>query len=177
MSLTIRNTTLSVIQGDLTELEVDAIVSAANDKLWMGSGVASAIKTKGGRIIEEEAIAQGPAPVGEAIVTTAGNLPSIYVIHAVGAEQGAKPSRDSLAKCTKNSLLRAEERNLKSIAFPAIGTGVAGFPVEECARIMLGVICDHLKGDTSLEKVIIALFDKGSYMSFSKVLDEIKANL
>jgi len=177
MSLIIHNTTLSIIQGDITELEVDAIVNAANDQLLMGSGVAGAIKKKGGWIIEEEAMAQGPVPIGEAIVTTAGNLPSIYVIHAVGVGQGAKADKDSLIKCTRNSLLRAEERNLKSIAFPAIGTGIGGFPVDECARIMLRVICDHLKGDTSLEKVIVALFDKMSYSSFSKILDELKASL
>lgn len=177
MSLTIHNTTLSIIQGDITELEVDAIVNAANDQLFMGSGIAGAIKKKGGRIIEEDAMAQGPAPVGEAIVTTAGNLLCIYVIHAVGVTQGAKVDKDNLAKCTRNSLLRAEERNLKSIAFPAIGTGVGGFPTDECARVMLGVICNHIKAGTSLERVIVGLFDKMSYVSFNKVLDEVRANL
>lgn len=177
MSLTIHNTTLSIIQGDITELEVDAVVNAANDQLSMGSGVAGAIKKKGGRIIEEEAMAQGPVPVGEAIVTTAGNLPSIYVIHAVGVTLGAKVAKDNLAKCTRNSLLRAEERNLKSIAFPAIGTGVGGFPVDECARIMLGVMCNHIKGGTCLERIIIGLFDKMSYVGFNKILEEMKTNL
>jgi O-acetyl-ADP-ribose deacetylase (regulator of RNase III) len=177
MSLTIHNTTLSVIQGDVTELEVDAIVNAANDQFSMGSGVAGAIKKKGGWIIEEEAMAQGPVPLGEAIVTTAGNLPSIYVIHAVGAKQGTKADRDNIAKCAKNSLLRAEERNLKNIAFPAIGTGIGGFPVDECARILLKAICDHIKGGTCLEKILITLFDKGSYLSFKKVFDEMKPQL
>ncbi len=115
-------------EGDVTEMDCDAIVNAANNHLWMGAGVAGAIKKKGGKVIEEEAVKKGPIPVGEAVVTTGGALRAEYVIHAAGMGQDLSTDTQKIYHCTLNSLKRARELGLKSIAFPAIGTGVGGFP-------------------------------------------------
>jgi O-acetyl-ADP-ribose deacetylase (regulator of RNase III) len=163
---------IELFHGDITTLEVDAIVNAANNHLWMGAGVAGAIKRKGGVIIEKEAVAQGPVPVGEAVVTTAGALPAKYVIHAAGMGQDLRTDGEKIRLSTENSLKRAAEKGMSSVAFPAIGTGVGGFSAEECARIMIDEAKKHSEGKSSVIKVVFALFDERTYNSFKKVLSE-----
>ena len=161
---------IEVIQGDITRFEADALVNAANNHLWMGGGVAGALKRAGGTEIETEAMARGPVPVGEAVVTTAGKLGARYVIHAAVMGQDLSTSADYIRQATKNSLLRADELGLSSIAFPALGTGVGGFPVEECARIMLGEVRRHLVKRSGLERVVFVLFDERVYNVFRQEL-------
>ena len=170
MDKKIGEVTIELYQGDITELEVDAIVNAANNQLWMGAGVAGAIKRKGGKIIEEEAVAQGPIPIGEAVVTPAGNLPAKYVIHAAGMGRDLRTDAHKVQECTKNSLIRAEEKKISSIAFPAIGTGVGGLSYQECARAMLEAVVSHISKPTSLKKVFFALFDSAAYQAFQQEL-------
>lgn len=155
--------------GDITTMDVDAIVNAANNYGYMGGGVAGAIKRKGGKIIEDEAVSKGPVPVGEAIVTNAGKLKAKYVIHAAGMGLDFKTDENKIENATRNSLKRADELKIKSIAFPSIGTGVGGFPPEKTAEIMLNAVKEHLKGKTSLETVVFALYSKEVYEAFEKV--------
>jgi O-acetyl-ADP-ribose deacetylase (regulator of RNase III) len=154
---------IKLVQGDITEQEVDAVVNAANNHLWMGAGVAGAIKRKGGIEIETEAMGKGPIPVGEAVVTRAGSLKAKYVIHAAVMGQDLKTSEEQIRNGTLNSLKRAEELNIKSIAFPAFGTGVGGFPVEDCARIMIDAVRGFSIHAESVREVRFVLFDKESY--------------
>lgn len=156
------------MKGDITELEVDAIVNAANNELILGAGVAGAIRTKGGPRIQEECDRIGSIRLGEAAVTTAGNLKAYYVIHAASMEMGEETTAGNLRSSTRNSLLRAEEKGLKTIAFPAIGTGIAGFPMQDCARIMIGEVLEHLKSHSSLEKIYFVLYDDAALKVFEE---------
>jgi O-acetyl-ADP-ribose deacetylase (regulator of RNase III) len=164
---------IKLYQGDITRLELDALVNAANNRLWMGGGVAGALKRAGGREIEEEAMRKGPIPVGEAVVTGAGRLKAKYVIHAAVMGQDLRTDAEKIRAATKNSLLRAEELGIKSLAFPALGTGVGGFPLRECARIMLDVVREHLATKTSLEKVVFALYGEEAYRAFQEELSSV----
>ena len=147
-------------EGDITELEVDAIVNAANNDLILGGGVAGAIRRKGGEIIQEECDKIGSIPVGEAIITSGGNLKAKIVIHAASMSLGSWTTQSGLRNATKNALLKAEEKEVKKIAFPAIGTGIAGFAPDKCAEIMLKIISVHLSSPNSkIEKVYIVLYD------------------
>ena len=154
---------IRVLQGDITEVEADAIVNAANNHLWMGAGVAGAIKRKGGKEIEDEAMKQAPIPIGEAVVTSAGKLKTKYVIHAAVMGQDLISSEDYIRVATLNSLKMAEKLKIESIAFPAFGTGVGGFPVDSCARIMIDQVKDFSKNTKFLKEVLFVLFDKKSY--------------
>jgi O-acetyl-ADP-ribose deacetylase (regulator of RNase III) len=128
---------LSVIEGDITALEVDAIANAANDQLWMGAGVAGAIRRAGGAEIEREAMAKGPIEVGDAVTTGAGTLPAKHVIHGAVMGQDLRTNAKLVRHTTHRCLEVADELGLGSMALPAFGTGVGGFPLEECARIMV----------------------------------------
>ncbi|HUY12061.1 MAG TPA: macro domain-containing protein [Terriglobia bacterium] len=161
------------LKGDITDLAVDAIVNAANTNLILGAGVAGAIRRKGGPHIQEECNRLAPVPLGGAAVTTAGNLKALYVIHAASMKLGGLTSAEALRTATRNSLERAEEKTFRTIAFPAIGTGIAGFPMEDCARIMIGEVLSHLKSLTSLEKVYFVLFDDAALEVFRKVYEEL----
>jgi O-acetyl-ADP-ribose deacetylase (regulator of RNase III) len=154
---------IKLIQGDITEQEVDAIVNAANNHLWMGVGVAGAIKRQGGIEIEREAMSKAPIPVGEAVVTGAGSLKAKYVIHAAVMGQDLTTNEQHIRNAILNSLKRAEELKIESIAFPAFGTGVGGFPVDECARIMLDAVGDFSGEAQFVKQVQFVLFDKKSY--------------
>jgi len=154
---------IKLIQGDISDQEVDAIVNAANNRLWMGAGVAGAIKRRGGKEIEDEAMKKGPIPIGEAIVTKAGKLKAKYVIHAAVMGQDLVTNEEYIKNAILNSLKRAEELKIKSIAFPAFGTGVGGFPMERCAQIMLDQVKDFSKKAKYLKEVLFVLFDKKSY--------------
>ncbi|PYV21286.1 MAG: O-acetyl-ADP-ribose deacetylase [Acidobacteria bacterium] len=170
------HTKIRFIKGDITDMAVDAIVNAANNDLILGAGVAGAIRRKGGPRVEEECERLGPIAVGEAAVTTGGNLKALYVIHAASMTLGGKTTADSLRLATRQALLRAEEKAIKSIAFPAVGTGIAGFPLEECARIMLGEVLDHLKLSSSLEKVHFVLFDDAALRVFEDTYEQLTAH-
>ncbi len=177
--LKIGKTVVRIEKGDITKLEVDAIVNAANNHLWMGAGVAGAIKRRGGEEIEREAISKGPIPVGEAIVTKAGKLKAKYVIHAAVMGQDLRTSERMIREATYNSLLRADELSLKSVAFPAFGTGVGGFPFDRCARAMLDETCLYLTEmeDTNLEEVIFVLYTEEAFRAFERELKNLKKKL
>src|SRR5271156_654689 len=139
-------------QGDLTVMDTDAIVNAANNDLQLGGGVAGAIRRKGGESIQSECDAIGSIPVGGAAITKGGKLRARFVIHAASMQLGGETTARALQSSTAHSLRIASERKLRSIAFPAVGTGIAGFPLSECARIMLHEVAEYLKIPTSLEK-------------------------
>ncbi len=160
---------ITLVQGDIAQQDAEAIVNAANNHLWMGAGVAGAIKRAGGQEIEREAVAKGPIPIGEAAVTGAGRLRARYVIHAAVMGRDLRTDADKIRQATQNSLRRADELALKSIAFPALGTGVGGFSLEECARIMLEVVRRHSTSGTGLERVVFVLYDEPAYQAFERV--------
>jgi O-acetyl-ADP-ribose deacetylase (regulator of RNase III) len=161
-------------QGDLTEADVDAIVNAANNDLQLGGGVAGAIRRKGGPAIQEECDRIGPIAIGEAAITTGGKLKARYVIHAASMQLGGRTTAESLRASTRNALARAAEKGLKTIAFPAVGTGIAGFPLRECAEIMLDEAARHLKGKTSVEQIRFVLFDSAARNAFEQVWSELR---
>lgn len=163
--------TIEVIRGDISGLEVDALVNAANNHLWMGSGVAGALKRAGGESIEAEAIGRGPIPVGEAVVTGAGRLRARHVIHAAVMGQDLTTDGGKVAAATASSLSLADELGVISIAFPALGTGVGGFPMADCARIMIDVVIRHTTAPTVIERIVFVLFDDTAYRVFREELD------
>ncbi len=161
-------------QGDLTESDADAIVNAANNDLLLGGGVAGAIRSKGGPIIQQECNAIGSIPVGFAAITSGGKLKARYVIHAASMQLGGRTTGPALRSSTSHCLRIAADKKLKSIAFPAVGTGIAGFPMRECAEIMLRECVEHLKGKTSLETIHFVLFDQASLQVFENVWKEMR---
>jgi O-acetyl-ADP-ribose deacetylase (regulator of RNase III) len=158
--------TISILEGDITARPVDAIVNAANNAFWMGSGVAGAIKARGGAQIEREAMAQGPVAVGESVLTTGGSLLARHVIHAAVMGQDLQTDALLIGQATASALALANSRALASIAFPALGTGVGGFPIEECARVMVRTVREHAAGGTSLRLVEFVLFGQEAYDRF-----------
>jgi len=166
----VKKTTIKIIQGDITEQEVEAVVNAANNELRMGGGVAGAIKRKGGQSIQEEANKISPIPVGEAAVTGAGNLKAKYVIHAVTMALDFKTDEETIRQSTANTLNRAEEYKIKAIAFPALGCGVGRLPIETAAKVMSQVVFSHLhKCESSLQEIIFVLYSKNDWQIFDKV--------
>ena len=157
-----------IVQGDLTEMEADAIVNAANNDLILGAGVAGAIRRKGGEEIEGECRAIGSIPVGYAAITTGGKLKAKYVIHAASMQLGAATTAEALRHSTAHALRIAAERGMKTIAFPAVGTGIAGFPMKECAEIMLQQTVLHFQARSSLETVYFVLFDEQACEVFKR---------
>ncbi len=166
---------IEVLQGDLTEMDTDAIVNAANNDLQLGGGVAGAIRRKGGDAIQRECDAIGSIPVGGAAITTGGRLKARYVIHAASMQLGGRTTARALRSSTAHVLRIAAEKGLATIAFPAVGTGIAGFPMAECAEIMLREVVEHLKRPTSLQKIYFVLFDRAACDAVEKVWTEIKA--
>ena len=154
-------------QGDLTEMETDAIVNAANNDLILGAGVAGAIRRKGGDEIQRECTAIGSIPVGYAAITTGGKLAAKCVIHAASMQLGGRTTAEALRRSTA-------ERGLKTIAFPAVGTGIAGFPMKDCADIMLHEAALHLENGTSLETIYFVLFDDSACEIFKKALKRLR---
>ena len=163
-----------IMQGDITDIEVDAIVNAANTRLLLGSGVAGAIRRKGGDSIQNECDKIGSIPLGEAVVTGAGKLKAKFVIHAAGMHLGGGVSEEPLREATKNSLLRADEKGVKTVALPAIGTGVGGFPLNRCAQVMIDIVVEYLENEkTGIEKVYFVLFDMETYKVFNDYLRKV----
>ncbi len=160
-------TLVEIIRGDITEMNTEAIVNAANERLILGSGVAGAIRAKGGPAIQEECKLLGGTEVGEAVVTGAGNLPAMYVIHAVGPRMGEGDEDRKLKDATINSLKRADEKEMASLAFPAISTGVFGFPMNRAAAIMLAAVKEYVEGPTGIEKIVFCLHGQEAYDVFA----------
>jgi len=177
MMLRVGRSIVELVKGDITELEVDAIVNAANSRLKMGGGVAGAILRKGGWSIQEECDKIGYCPVGGAVITGAGKLKAKYVIHAVGPRMGEGDEDRKLRNATLNSLKLAEKHGIKSMAFPAISTGIFGFPKDRCAKIMLRTTIDYLKAGSSIERVIFCLYDDETYQIFAEELNRIKSEV
>jgi O-acetyl-ADP-ribose deacetylase (regulator of RNase III) len=177
---------IEIVQGDITQQpDVEAIVNAANTDLILGSGVAGAIYRRGGEVIDKEGQAKGPIRLGEAVVTSAGRLPNKYVIHAaamgyrpedarVSKRPGSLSSDAIIAAATRNSLRRAEELKLESIAFPALATGVAAFPADECAQVMIGAVRDYSRHhpESSVKRVRFVLFGEADLKAFQVELNQ-----
>jgi O-acetyl-ADP-ribose deacetylase (regulator of RNase III)/ADP-ribose pyrophosphatase YjhB (NUDIX family) len=165
----IKNTEIKIIRADITELKVGAIVNAANNKLVMGGGVAGAIKRKGGKIIEDEAVKKGPIKIGEAVATGAGKLPAKYVIHAATMGMDFKTDELKIRNSCSSALKVAEELKIKSLVFPALGCGVGGFPLLASAKIMAQEAFRHLRENSSrLKEIIFCLYDKEAEGIFQK---------
>lgn len=160
-------------KGDITEMAVDAIVSPSNTDLIAGGGVAEAISRKGGGRLREECNSIGRIALGETAVTTAGTLKAFYVIHAAVIRPGERAAAQSVRLATHNTLLRAEEKGFKTLALPALGTGMAGFPMDECAKIMIGEVLKHLKSRTSLEEIYFVLFDDAALATFEDTYSKL----
>lgn len=168
------STKIVLQQGDLTEIDVDAIVNAANNDLQLGGGVAGAIRRKGGPEIQRECDTIGSIPVGGAAITSGGQLKARHVIHAASMQLGGTTTAQALRRSAAHSFRIAAQNNLKTIAFPAIGTGIAGFPMNECAEIMLAEAVKHLQSKTSLERIYFVLFDKSSLVIFEQAWKAMK---
>ena len=160
---------LSVEQADITKLEVDAIANAANSRLLHGGGVAAAIARAGGEELERESRERAPVPVGEAVETTAGDMPSRWVIHAATMEQpGGRSDAEVIGRATRSTLAKAEELGARSLGLVAFGTGVGGFPIEEAARIMVGAAREH---EGALEHIVFAVHGDAAEQAFKDALE------
>ena len=159
---------LEVRDGDIGAVEVDAVANAANDHLWMGAGVAGALKRAGGEEIEREAMAHGPIELGSAVATTAGRLPARWVIHGAAMGQDLRTNADLVRRTTRSCLELADELGCRSLALPAFGTGVGGFPLAQCARVMVEE--SRSFDPLTLEHVIFAVFGRDAYDAFSSEL-------
>ena len=165
---------IELTQGDITALSVDAIVNAANEQLQLGAGVAGAIRRNGGPSIQEECDAIGGCATGSAVVTGAGNLPARWVIHAVGPiwRGGSEGEEMLLASAVRAALKRADEAGAKSVALPAISTGVYGFPLRRAAELSIGAARSFATEARSVERIVFCLFDRGSLDAFERVFAE-----
>ena len=161
-------TELEVLDGDITALDVDAIGNAANNRLWMGGGVAGAIKRSGGEEIEREAVQLGPIEVGEAVATSAGRLPARWVVHGAVMGQDLQTNAELIRRTTESCLRVADDLGAASLALPAFGTGVGGFPLEECARIMVTAVRAY--EPSSLKRVVFAVFGADAKPAFDAAL-------
>jgi O-acetyl-ADP-ribose deacetylase len=161
---------LEVVEGDITELDVDAVANAANNELWMGAGVAGAIKRAGGAEIEQEAVAQAPIAVGQAVATGAGNLRAKYVVHAAVMGQDLKTSAELISQATRRTLEVADGLGAHSLAVPAFGTGVGGFSIERCAELM--VTEARAFEPVNLERVVFAVFGSDAEHAFRAAVGE-----
>jgi O-acetyl-ADP-ribose deacetylase (regulator of RNase III) len=171
VKLRIGPATISVERGDITDREVDALVNAANTTLVMGTGVAGAIKRKGGVIIEEEAVRQGPVEVGEAVLTTGGNLIATHVIHGAVMGPDLKTDADTIARTTRAVMALADKHRITSLAMPALGTGVGHIAPPVSAEAMIQEVVAHLKrGQSSLRRVVFVLYLDDAYRIFSDTL-------
>jgi O-acetyl-ADP-ribose deacetylase (regulator of RNase III) len=174
MKVRLGATTIVIERGDITEAEVDAVVNAANSELLMGTGVAGAMKRKGGTVIEEDAVRQGPAEAGEAVLTVAGNLPATHVIHAVTMGPDLKANPGSIAQATRSTLILADKHRLQSIAFPALGTGVGGVAAGPCAEAMLATLVEHVKqGQSTLRRIHFVLYQDEASKAFTETLKRL----
>jgi len=169
----IGNLTVRTHQGDIADMKVDAIVNAANSHLWMGSGVAGAIKSRGGQEIEEEAMRQGPIQPGGAVITTGGRLPASYVIHCAGMPPGGRADYDAVHSSVRAALRIASEHGLSSIAFPAIGAGVGGLSLSDSARAILTAVQSFAEHSGSVREIVVVGLTESSVETFDNLLDKL----
>ncbi len=167
------NTTIIVKRGDITEEETGAIVNAANSELLHGAGVAGAIVHKGGQTIQEESDRIGHVPVGSAAITTGGNLKAPFVIHAVGPRMGEGNEDEKLRMATANCLRLADSEGIRTISFPAISTGIFGYPIGRCAEVMLQAVHQYCEGETRIQEVHFCLFDESAEKIFESTAKRI----
>ncbi|MBW1917548.1 MAG: O-acetyl-ADP-ribose deacetylase [Deltaproteobacteria bacterium] len=172
MEVTINQSHLELVEGDITKQDTDAIVNAANTSLRGGGGVDGAIHRAGGPKILEECLQIGGCPTGEAVITTGGNLKARYVIHTVGPvyRDGLHREPELLASCYQNSLKLASDKGLKSLAFPSISTGAYGYPVSEAAKVALSTVMAYLKAHPEIERVRFVLFGRPTYEAYEQAL-------
>ena len=180
MKKRIGRTVLELVVGDITGMATDAVVNAANSRLAHGGGVAGAIAMKAGPAVQQESdlwvTARGPVPTGSCAITSAGRLPAKYVIHAVGPRMGEGGEEAKLKLATLSCLEMADRHNLRSIAFPAISTGIFGCPMDLCAASMLSTALDYVQNKTRLERILFCLYDRKAYGIFEeKLSDYLKA--
>jgi O-acetyl-ADP-ribose deacetylase len=161
---------LEVVNGNIATLDVDAIANAANNHLWMGAGVAGAIKGAGGEEIEREAVGKGPIEIGDAVATGAGSLPARHVIHGAVMGQDLRTDADKIARTTTRVLEVADQIGARSLALPAFGTGVGGFPLGEAAAIMVGAVRAY--EPAGLERVVFAVYGDEAEEAFRAALAE-----
>ena len=162
---------ITIELGDIAQCDTEAVVNAANSELWMGSGVAGAIKRAGGLRIEQEAVRQGPVNVGNSVLTTGGNLPALYVIHAATMAPGRPASAESVRAATASALSLAAENNIESIGLPALGTGVGGLSLTSCAREMLEAARNHCLGSDRPQEIHFVLFGQNARDAFNTALE------
>ncbi len=170
VTLTLEHTQLELIEGDITTVDVDAIVNAANENLKLGTGVAGAILKRAGASIQEECNRIGHAAVGSAVMTGPGHLKVKQVIHAVGPQMGEGDEDRKLASAVRSAMALADRAGLRSIAIPAISTGNFGFPMDRAARILLTEVHRYLQGGTKLERVVVVLHDNEAFGTFRREL-------
>jgi O-acetyl-ADP-ribose deacetylase (regulator of RNase III) len=172
MKTSVGKTKLEIASGDITQLEVDAVVAPASTELWMDHGVAAAIKRAGGDAVEKEAVLQGPVKVGEAVVTTGHDLKARWVVHVALAESGPTADAGAIAAATRSSLAAAEHAHSRSVALPAFGTGACAFPLYQCSSIMVAETVAYLKEhpNTSLRHVMFAVYDDAARASFKNAM-------
>ena len=166
---------IAIWNGDICDLEVDAIVSPASPNLWMATGVAGAVKRRGGDLIEFAAVRQGPADVGDAIVTGAGSLAARWVIHAVSLDQARRTDSEAIDRAVRNSFARARDLGVETLAIPALGTGVGGFPIAEAARVTVAAVRAELARSPRVVRVTLALRGAAAYEAFRLALAAAEA--
>lgn len=162
---------ITLCEGDITQQAVDAIVNAANSALQLGAGVAGAIRERGGPSIQAECDAIGPIQVGDAAVTSAGNLPARHVIHAAVMEPGGSAGEDGVRRSARRSLELALDLGCRSVALPALGAGIGGFPAQRCAEVLFEEARAQLRGASQLEEIRFVLFGEPMYRIFEMVND------
>jgi O-acetyl-ADP-ribose deacetylase (regulator of RNase III) len=175
MQFKINKTTVILKRADITEEDTEAIVNAANSQLQHGGGVAGAIVRKGGPSIQQQSDQIGYVPVGSAAITAGGNLRARYVIHAVGPKMGEGHEDEKLRNATLNSLRLADDEGIRSISFPAISTGIFGFPIERCAEIMLETLHQFCAGMTNIEEIRFCLYDEPALEVFTRSASQLLA--
>ena len=164
---------LEIADGDIAAEQTDAVVNAANNHFWMGAGVAGALKARGGASIEAEAMALGPVPPGDCVITSAGRLAARHVIHAAVMGQDLETSAEIIDRATRNALALADDRGLTSLSLPAFGTGVGGFPIDECAEIIIAAVRDCAAVAKSLRLVRVVLFGQRAYREVAEIAGEM----
>ena len=172
--LKVNQSLISLMKGDIVGLDVDAIVYYAQPDLVLGSGFGGAIATKGGPKVQEELKKMGPVKTTEVAVTSGGNLKARYIVHAVGPRFQEEDLEDKLRNTMLNVLQWAEENKIQSLAFPAMGVGFYGIPLDLCAEVMLSTVKEYLKKETSLKEVIVCLRDSREYGPFQRKMKEIQ---
>lgn len=172
MKTSVGKTSIEIASGDITQYEVDAIANAANNELWMGSGVAGALKRVGGEAIEAEAMLQGPIEVGNAVVTTGHALKAHWVIHAAVMGQDLQTDASLVAKATYSTLAKADSAHARSLALPAFGTGVGGFPLYQCASIMVAETVRYLhdRSNSGLRRIVFVTYSDAAKAAFTNAL-------